>query len=212
MTLAHELGHGVHQVLAAGQGHLMADTPLTLAETASVFGEMLTFQAMLRQTEDPIARRAMLAGKIEDMINTVIRQTAFCLFERDVHDARLENELTSDDIGDIWMNVQTESLGPVFRFHDEYRHYWAYIPHFIHSPFYVYAYAFGDCLVNALYSVYRDAEAGFANKYLEMLRAGGTLRHKELMAPFGLNATDPAFWDKGLGVVETLIDELEATM
>ncbi len=212
MTLAHELGHGVHQVLAAGQGHLMADTPLTLAETASVFGEMLTFQAMLRQTDDPIARRAMLAGKIEDMINTVIRQTAFCLFERDVHDARLENELTSDDIGDIWMNVQTESLGPVFRFHDEYRHYWAYIPHFIHSPFYVYAYAFGDCLVNALYSVYRDAEAGFANKYLEMLRAGGTLRHKELLAPFGLDATDPAFWDKGLGVVETLIDELEATM
>lgn len=212
MTLAHELGHGVHQVLAADQGHLMADTPLTLAETASVFGEMLTFQSMLKATQDPVSRRAMLAGKVEDMINTVVRQTAFCLFERDVHDARQESELTAEDIGAIWMKVQKESLGPVFRYHDEYRHFWAYIPHFIHSPFYVYAYAFGDCLVNALYSVYRDAEAGFADKYLEMLRAGGTLRHKELLAPFGLDASDPAFWDKGLTVVEDLIDELEATM
>jgi len=189
---------------------LMADTPLTLAETASVFGEMLTFQAMLKNTTDPVARRAMLAGKVEDMINTVVRQTAFCHFERDIHDARLKSELTSDEIGAIWMNVQQESLGPSFRYHDEYRHYWAYIPHFIHSPFYVYAYAFGDCLVNALYAVYRDAESGFAEKYLEMLQAGGTLRHKELLAPFGLDATDPAFWDKGLGVVESLIDELEA--
>jgi oligoendopeptidase F len=212
MTLAHELGHGVHQVLAADQGHLMADTPLTLAETASVFGEMLTFQSMLKATDDPVSRRAMLAGKVEDMINTVVRQTAFCIFERDVHDARLESELTAEDIGKIWMKVQKESLGPVFRYHDEYRHYWAYIPHFIHSPFYVYAYAFGDCLVNALYSVYQDGEAGFADKYLEMLRAGGTLRHKELLAPFGLDATDPAFWDKGLTVVEDLIDELEATI
>jgi oligoendopeptidase F len=212
MTLAHELGHGVHQVLAADQGHLMADTPLTLAETASVFGEMLTFQSMLKATDDPVSRRAMLAGKVEDMINTVVRQTAFCIFERDVHDARLESELTAEDIGKIWMKVQKESLGPVFRYHDEYRHYWAYIPHFIHSPFYVYAYAFGDCLVNALYSVYQDEEAGFADKYLEMLRAGGTLRHKELLAPFGLDATDPAFWDKGLTVVEDLIDELEATI
>ncbi len=210
MTLAHELGHGVHQVLSANQGHLMADTPLTLAETASVFGEMLTFQAMLKNTTDPVARRAMLAGKVEDMINTVVRQTAFCHFERDIHDARLKSELTSDEIGAIWMNVQQESLGPSFRYHDEYRYYWAYIPHFIHSPFYVYAYAFGDCLVNALYAVYRDAESGFAEKYLEMLQAGGTLRHKELLAPFGLDATDPAFWDKGLGVVESLIDELEA--
>ncbi len=211
MTLAHELGHGVHQVLSAGQGHLMADTPLTLAETASVFGEMLTFQAMLRATDDRVARRAMLAGKIEDMINTVVRQTAFCLFERDVHDARQAGELTAEDIGKIWMSVQEDSLGPVFRYSDEYRHFWAYIPHFIHSPFYVYAYAFGDCLVNALYSVYQDAEAGFAEKYLEMLSAGGTLRHRELLAPFGLDATDPAFWDKGLGVVEGLINELEAT-
>ncbi len=212
MTLAHELGHGVHQVLSAQQGHLMADTPLTLAETASVFGEMLTFQAMLRETDDRVARRAMLAGKVEDMINTVVRQAAFCLFERDVHNARRNSELTADDLGDIWMKVQTESLGPVFRFHDEYRHYWAYIPHFIHSPFYVYAYAFGDCLVNALYSVYRKAEAGFADKYLEMLRAGGTLRHKELLAPFGLDTADPTFWDAGLNIVEGLIDELEATM
>ena len=211
MTLAHELGHGVHQVLSAGQGYLMADTPLTLAETASVFGEMLTFQAMLRMTEDRLARRTMLAGKIEDIINTVVRQTAFCVFERDVHQARLEGELTAEHIGEIWMKVQVDSLGPVFRYGEEYRHFWAYIPHFIHSPFYVYAYAFGDCLVNALYSVYQDAEAGFAEKYLDMLSAGGTLRHQELLAPFGLDATDPAFWQKGLVMVEHLIDELEAT-
>ncbi len=212
MTLAHELGHGVHQVLSAKQGHLMADTPLTLAETASVFGEMLTFQAMLNGTTDATARRAMLAGKIEDMINTVIRQTAFCLFERDIHDARRNGELTADEIGEVWLRIQGESLGPALRLHDEYRHYWSYIPHFIHSPFYVYAYAFGDCLVNALYSVYREAEGGFADKYLDMLSAGGTRRHKELLEPFGLDATDPGFWNKGLGVVEGLIDELEAAL
>ena len=212
MTLAHELGHGVHQILSAGQGHLMSSTPLTLAETASVFGEMLTFQSMLAGTTDATSRRAMLAGKIEDMINTVVRQTAFCRFERDIHDARKNSELTAEEIGAIWLSVQRDSLGPAFHFDEEYRHFWAYIPHFIHSPFYVYAYAFGDCLVNALYSVYRDAENGFAEKYLEMLSAGGTLRHKELLAPFGLDATDAAFWRKGLGVVEDLIDELEATL
>ncbi len=211
MTLAHELGHGVHQVLAGGQGHLKSHTPLTLAETASVFGEMLTFQGMLAATDDPASRRAMLASKIEDMINTVVRQIAFYEFERRVHDARKEGELSTEAIGEIWMEVSRESLGPVFRFDEHYAHYWMYIPHFIHSPFYVYAYAFGDCLVNSLYSLYEEADEGFAEKYLEMLRAGGTLRHQELLQPFGLNAADPAFWKKGLGVVSRFIDRLEET-
>ena len=210
MTLAHELGHGCHQVLAAPQGNLMSDTPLTLAETASVFGEMLTFRKMLRAEDDPARRKTMLAGKVEDMLNTVVRQIAFYNFELRVHTARREAELTANDISDIWIKVQEESLGPAIRFDDDYRWYWTYIPHFIHSPFYVYAYAFGDCLVNSLYAVYEQAADGFADKYLDMLRAGGTLRHKELLAPFGLDASDPTFWQKGLGVVIGLIDELEA--
>jgi oligoendopeptidase F len=210
MTLAHELGHGVHQVLAAGQGHLMADTPLTLAETASVFGEMLTFRAMLQQTDNPATRRAMLAGKVEDMLNTVVRQIAFYEFEKRVHHERRDGELIPDRLGDIWMDIQAESLGPALRFDDNYRVFWGYIPHFVHSPFYVYAYAFGDCLVNSLYAAYREAEEGFAARYLDMLRAGGTLRHKELLAPFGLDAGDPEFWGRGLAVVAGLIDELEA--
>ena len=210
MTLAHELGHGVHQVLAGGQGHLMADTPLTLAETASVFGEMLTFRSMLAATTEVAPRRAMLAGKVEDMLNTVVRQTAFYDFETRVHGARRDGELLPEAIGDIWMQVQSESLGPALRFDDAYRVFWGYIPHFIHSPFYVYAYAFGDCLVNSLYASYQEAGEGFAARYLDMLRAGGTLRHKELLAPFGLDASDPAFWGKGLAVVAGLIDELEA--
>ena len=210
MTLAHELGHGCHQVLAAPQGNLMADTPLTLAETASVFGEMLTFRKMLRVQDDPALRKVMLAGKVEDMLNTVVRQIAFFNFELRVHTARREGELTADDICDIWMQVQTESLGPAIRFEDRYRWYWTYIPHFIHSPFYVYAYAFGDCLVNSLYAVYEKAADGFAEKYLDMLRAGGSLRHRELLAPFGLDASDPAFWKRGLDVVRGMIDELDA--
>jgi oligoendopeptidase F len=210
MTLAHELGHGVHQVLASRQGQLMADTPLTLAETASVFGEMLTFRKLLGTETDLRRRRIMLAGKVEDMLNTVVRQIAFVDFERRIHDERRKGELTPDQIGEIWLGVQRESLGPVFRFDDEYRYYWTYIPHFIHTPFYVYAYAFGDCLVNSLYAAYQDAHEGFAERYLDMLRAGGTLRHKELLAPFGLDASDPAFWDKGLSVIRGFIDELEA--
>ncbi|TNE33492.1 MAG: M3 family oligoendopeptidase [Alphaproteobacteria bacterium] len=210
MTLAHELGHGVHQLLAAPQGGLLADTPLTLAETASVFGEQLTFRAMLEKEKDPAKRRIMLAGKVEDMLNTVVRQIAFYQFEKRVHAARKSEELSPDQIGKIWMDVQSESLGPAIRLHDEYQYFWCYIPHFIHSPFYVYAYAFGDCLVNALYAVYQDAESGFQEKYFDMLKAGGTLRHKELLAPFGLDASDPAFWSKGLGVIEGFIDELEA--
>ena len=209
MTLAHELGHGVHQVLAGPQGPLMSDTPLTLAETASVFGEMLTFQAMLDATTDDKSRRAMLASKVEDMINTAVRQVAFYEFERKVHDARREAELSAEQLSKIWFEVQGESLGPAIRFEEEYGHFWAYIPHFIHSPFYVYAYAFGDCLVNSLYSLYQDSGPDFVDKYFDMLKAGGTLRHKELLAPFGLDATDPHFWLRGLGVVESLIDELE---
>ena len=209
MTLAHELGHGVHQVLAGGQGALMADTPLTLAETASVFGEMLTFQSLLKTAPDKSTRKAMLAGKVEDMLNTVVRQIAFYDFEQRIHMARRDGELTPDAIGEIWMAVQKESLGPAFSFDDEYRAYWSYIGHFIHSPFYVYAYAFGDCLVNSLYAAYQARPEGFQAKYLDMLKAGGVKRHKELLAPFGLDASDPAFWDRGLGVISGFVDELE---
>ncbi|WP_376093249.1 M3 family oligoendopeptidase [Roseomonas sp. CCTCC AB2023176] len=212
MTLAHELGHGVHQRLAAKQGYLMSGTPLTLAETASVFGEMLTFRAVLDAEKDPARRRVLLAGKVEDMLNTVVRQIAFYRFETMLHDERRKGELSLERIGEIWMSVQTESLGPAFEFTPDYNVYWAYIPHFIHSPFYVYAYAFGDCLVNALYGVYQDgAVPDFQRKYLDLLRAGGTLRHKELLAPFGLNASDPKFWRRGLDVIAGFIDELERT-
>ncbi|MFG1477284.1 M3 family oligoendopeptidase [Xanthobacter sp. V4C-4] len=209
MTLAHELGHGVHQVLAAGQGALMAPTPLTLAETASVFGEMLTFRRLLATAETPQARKIMLAQKVEDMINTVVRQTAFYTFERHVHTERRNGELTSDAIGEIWMKVQGESLGPAIHLGPGYETFWTYIPHFIHSPFYVYAYAFGDCLVNSLYAVYEKAADGFAERYLEMLAAGGTKHHSELLAPFGLDARDPAFWQTGLSLIDGMITELE---
>ncbi len=210
MTLAHELGHGVHQVLAAGQGHLLADTPLTLAETASVFGEMLTFRALLAAEADPGRRRILLAGKVEDMLNTVVRQIAFHEFERRVHDERRAGELAPERLGEIWIEVQTESLGPALRFDEGYASYWSYIPHFIHSPFYVYAYAFGDCLVNSLYATYEAGPEGFEAKYLDMLRAGGSLRHRELLAPFGLDASDPGFWKRGLGVVSGFVDRLAA--
>ena len=209
MTLAHELGHGVHQVLAAEQGYLLSSTPLTLAETASVFGEQLTFENLLANEPDPAQRRVLLAAKIEDKINTVVRQIAFCEFERVVHDRRKAAELTPDELGAIWMDVQQASLGPAFNYRGEYRAFWSYIPHFIHVPFYVYAYAFGDCLVSSLYAVYEASPEGFESKYLAMLRAGGTLRHKELLAPFNLDATDPAFWAKGLALTERLIDRLE---
>ncbi|MDD9738778.1 M3 family oligoendopeptidase [Marinovum sp. SP66] len=210
MTLAHELGHGVHQRLAADQGEMLSSTPLTLAETASVFGEMLTFRKMLEKAETKEARKILLAGKVEDMINTVVRQIAFYDFECKLHDARRGGELTPDDINALWMSVQAESLGPVFDFMEGYETFWAYIPHFVHSPFYVYAYAFGDGLVNALYAAYEAAPEGFQEKYFDMLKAGGSKHHKELLAPFGLDASDPAFWDKGLSMIEGFIDELEA--
>jgi oligoendopeptidase F len=209
MTLAHELGHGVHQVLAAPNGALMAPTPLTLAETASVFGEMLTFKKLLAVTKDARQRKAMLAGKVEDMINTVVRQIAFYTFERKLHTERRNGELTAERIGELWREVQGESLGPAIELKPGYETFWVYIPHFIHSPFYVYAYAFGDCLVNSLYAVYEQAEQGFAERYLEMLAAGGTKHHSELLKPFGLDARDPAFWSGGLKVIEGMIEELE---
>ena len=212
MTLAHELGHGVHQVLSADQGALMSDTPLTLAETASVFGEMLTFREMLSTEISPKRRRILLAGKVEDMMNTVIRQIAFHQFEEHVHNERPKGELSADRLGEIWMKVQRESLGPAFRYDDQYRHFWAYIPHFLHAPFYVYAYAFGDCLVNSLYDVFQSGHPGFQEKYFDMLKAGSTLRHTELLAPFGLDASDPAFWNRGLGVISGFIDELETAL
>jgi oligoendopeptidase F len=209
MTLAHELGHGVHQVLAAPNGALMAPTPLTLAETASVFGEMLTFRRLLAATTNAKQRKAMLASKVEDMINTVVRQIAFYTFERAVHSERRNGELTAERIGQIWLEVQGESLGPAIAFKSGYESFWVYIAHFIHSPFYVYAYAFGDCLVNALYATYENAHEGFAERYLTMLSAGGTKHHSELLKPFGLDARDPGFWRKGLGMIEGMIAELE---
>jgi oligoendopeptidase F len=211
MTLAHELGHGVHQVLAGGQGALMAPTPLTLAETASVFGEMLTFRSMLANTTDPKQRFAMLSSKVEDMLNTVVRQIAFYTFEREVHTARKQGELTTPDLNRIWLEVSKESLGPSIKLNEGYGIFWAYIPHFIHSPFYVYAYAFGDCLVNSLYAQYEKANEGFAERYIELLKAGGSKHHSELLAPFGLDARDPQFWSLGLSMIERLIGELEAT-
>ncbi|MDB5633641.1 MAG: Peptidase oligoendopeptidase-related clade 3 [Tardiphaga sp.] len=209
MTLAHELGHGVHQVLAAKNGALMAPTPLTLAETASVFGEMLTFKRLLSQTKNAKQRQALLAGKVEDMINTVVRQIAFYSFERAIHTERRNGELTAKRIGEIWLSVQHESLGPAIDIKPGYENFWMYIPHFIHSPFYVYAYAFGDCLVNSLYAVYENAQEGFAERYLAMLAAGGTKHYSELLKPFGLDAKDPKFWDGGLSVISGMIDELE---
>ncbi len=210
MTLAHELGHGVHQVLAAGQGELLASTPLTLAETASVFGEMLTFRKLLDGAKTPAERKTLLAGKVEDMINTVVRQIAFYDFECKLHAARAQGELTPDDINALWMSVQAQSLGDAFEFMDGYETFWAYIPHFVHSPFYVYAYAFGDGLVNALYAAYASGMPGFEDKYFDMLKAGGSKHHTDLLAPFGLSLSDPAFWDQGLSMIAGFIDELEA--
>lgn len=210
MTLAHELGHGVHQMLAREQGALLAPTPLTLAETASVFGEMLTFRALLADTRDMREKKAMIAGKVEDMLNTVVRQIAFYTFERKVHEARRKGELTSDQLNQFWLDVQRESLGPAIDFKPGYEVFWTYIPHFINSPFYVYAYAFGDCLVNSLYGLYQESHPGFVQKYFDLLKAGGSKHHSELLAPFGLDARDPDFWTKGLRVIEGMIDELEA--
>ncbi len=211
MTLAHELGHGVHQYLAAKQGYLMSDTPLTLAETASVFGEQLTFQKILKNEPNSKKKKLIIANKVEDMINTVVRQIAFLEFERKVHDARKEGEIPLEKLCKFWMDIQKESLGPIFKYDEEYKYFWTYIPHFIHSPFYVYAYAFGDCLVNSLYGVYKSGKVeNFEQKYLEMLESGGIKHHKELLEPFGLSIKDPKFWQTGLDVISDYIDQLES--
>ena len=213
MTLAHEMGHGVHQVLAADQGYLMSDTPLTLAETASVFAEMLAFRALVDKAPTAAARRFLLAGKIEDMLNTVVRQIAFHNFETAFHDARKSGEVSAEALSDIWMQTQTQALGPAVKLDDSYRPIWAYIPHFVHTPFYVYAYAFGDCLVNALWQKYQTASTAdkplFAEHYKNLLCAGGTKRYDEALAPFGLNPADAAFWNLGLDMIAGMIDELE---
>ncbi len=209
MTLAHELGHGIHQSLAACQGEILASTPLTLAETASVFGEMLTFQAMLSKSDDEASRKQLLAGKVEDMINTVIRQISFYDFECQLHNQRQKGELTPDQIGKIWLTISQESLGPSFIYMKGYENFWAYIPHFIHSPFYVYAYAFGDGLVNALYSVYRSGHLKFEDNYFSLLKSGGSKHHSELLRPFNLDASDPSFWSNGLNLISSMVTELE---
>lgn len=210
MTLAHELGHGVHQYLARAQGCLMAGTPLTLAETASVFGEQLTFQKILKNEKDSKKKKLIIAAKVEDMINTVVRQIAFLEFERKVHDARKKGEVPLAQLCQFWMEIQKESLGPIFKFDEEYKFFWSYIPHFIHSPFYVYAYAFGDCLVNSLYGVYKSGKVkNFEEKYLDMLKSGGTKHHKEMLEPFNLSVRDQKFWQAGLDVIIDYIDQLE---
>ncbi|MDA9246520.1 M3 family oligoendopeptidase [Rhodobacteraceae bacterium] len=209
MTLAHELGHGVHQSLSSSQGEILANTPLTLAETASVFGEMLTFQKMLSESKSEINRKQLLAGKVEDMINTVVRQISFYDFECRVHHNRQLGELTPDQINKIWLDVSKESLGPAFNYAKGYENFWAYVPHFVHSPFYVYAYAFGDGLVNALYSAYQSGVPNFEDKYFELLSSGGSKHHSQLLKPFQLDASDPTFWTKGLDLISSMIDELE---
>jgi oligoendopeptidase F len=215
MTLAHEMGHGVHQVLAADQGYLMSDTPLTLAETASVFAEMLAFRRLVDSQTDPAARRFLLAGKVEDMLNTVVRQIAFHNFETHLHGSRAKAELTADEISDIWMQTQREALGPAVRIGDDYRPIWGYVPHFVHTPFYVYAYAFGDCLVNALWQKYQLSQAAgsansFITDYKALLAAGGTARYDAALARFDLDPRQPAFWSLGLDMISGMIDELES--
>ncbi len=214
MTLAHEMGHGIHQRLAADRGYLMSDTPLTLAETASVFAEMLAFRRLVDSADNPATRRRLLAGKVEDMLNTVVRQIAFHNFETRFHDARRNAELTAEEISDIWMETQRAALGPSVVTGDDYRPIWGYIPHFVHTPFYVYAYAFGDCLVNALWQSYQLAQAGgqaadFVTGYRNLLQAGGTERYDVALQRFDLDPRDPAFWSLGLDMISGMIDELE---
>jgi len=209
LTLAHELGHAVHQTLAAPQGTLLADTPLTLAETASIFGEGLVFERLLADAKG-LERRDLLAGKIEDALNTVVRQIAFHRFEVRFHDARAKGELSTDEIAGIWMAVMGESLGPAVKLNAGYETYWSYVSHFVHSPFYVYAYAFGNLLVEALMEARRRNPAGFTPLYEDLLAAGGARTYVEALAPFGLDPRDPAFWSGGCARLERLVDEFEA--
>ena len=210
MTLAHELGHGVHQILAAKNGLLMSETPLTVAETASVFGEMLVFRKLLEESNHE-QKKQLLAGKIEDMLNTVARQIGFHQFEVKFHEARIKSELTPDEIGDIWMETQSHAVGPYVNLTEDYKVLWGYIPHFVHTPFYVYAYAFGDSLVNALWHAYQNTDKqSFSEKYIAMLSAGGTKSHNDLLKPFNLSAYDKSFWQKGISMISGLMDELES--
>ncbi len=209
LTLAHELGHAVHQTLCAPLGTLLADTPLTLAETASIFGEGLVFDRLLAEAS-PAERRGLLAGKIEDGINTVVRQIAFHRFETRFHAARLQAELSSDEIGGLWLEVMAESLGPAVKLNKGYEHYWAYVSHFVHAPFYVYAYAFGDLLVRGLMEKRREDPAGFAPLYEQLLAAGGTRTYVEALGAFGLDPREKAFWAAGMKQLERLVDEFEA--
>jgi oligoendopeptidase F len=209
LTLAHELGHAVHQTLAAPLGTLLADTPLTLAETASIFGEGLVFDRLLADASKA-DRKALIAGKIEDGLNTVVRQIAFHRFETRFHAARAEGELAPDHIGGLWLEVMGESLGPAVRLNPGYEHYWAYVSHFVHSPFYVYAYAFGNLLVEALMEKRLQDPKGFAPKYEALLAAGGSKTYVEALEPFGLDPRQKAFWEGGLNRLERLVDEFEA--
>ncbi|MFN3511810.1 MAG: M3 family oligoendopeptidase [Phenylobacterium sp.] len=208
LTLAHELGHAVHQTLCAPLGTLLADTPLTLAETASIFGEGLVFERLLAQAT-PEERRGLLAGKIEDGLNTVVRQIAFHRFETRFHAARQEGELSAEQIGDLWLEIMAESLGPAVKLNSGYEHYWAYVSHFVHAPFYVYAYAFGDLLVRGLMEKRREDPEGFAPLYEDLLAAGGARTYVEALAPFGLNPREKAFWAAGMRQIERLVDEFE---
>ena len=209
MTLAHELGHGVHQYLANKQGYLLSDTPLTIAETASVFGEMLTFQSILKNCKTETDKKNILRSKIEDMLNTVVRQISFFTFERLLHEQRISGELTVDQINNIWMETQSKSLGKAIKLNDDYKYLWSYIPHFIHSPFYVYAYAFGDCLVNSLYAKYEQGQEDFNNKYIDLLKSGGSKNYKVLLRDFNLDPEKKEFWQDGLNIIKNMIDELE---
>jgi oligoendopeptidase F len=209
LTLAHELGHAVHQTLAQPLGTLLADTPLTLAETASIFGEGLVFERLLANASKE-ERRGLLAGKIEDGINTVVRQIAFHRFETRYHAARVEGELSSEQIGGLWLDEMGKSLGPAIKLNRGYEHYWAYVSHFVHAPFYVYAYAFGDLLVRGLMEKRREDPVAFAPLYEELLAAGGTKTYVEALAPFGLNPREKAFWAAGMKQLERLVDEFEA--
>lgn len=209
-TMAHELGHGIHHYLAYKNGNILGRSPLTLAETASVFGEQLTFRKLLKEAEGE-ERMVLLASKIDSMLATVVRQIAFCLFEKELHERRREGDLSVEDISEIWMRTQKEALGDAVVLEEDYSILWSHIPHFIHTPFYVYSYAFGDCLVNTLYMAYMQTEdkEAFANKYVEMLEAGGSVEYTELLAEFGLNPKDSEFWKKGMSMIEKLIDDLE---
>ncbi|MGZ3298845.1 MAG: M3 family metallopeptidase, partial [Asticcacaulis sp.] len=208
LTLAHELGHAVHQTLAAPLGSLLADTPLTLAETASIFAEGLVFEHLVAQAGVE-EKKALLAGKIEDGLNSVIRQIAFHRFEERFHAARMDGEVSIDGINAIWLEVMGESLGPAIRLNDGYEYWWAYVSHFVHAPFYVYAYAFGDLLVSALAEKRREDPAAFTPLYEALLGAGGTKTYIEALAPFGMNPRDKAFWKMGCHRLESLIDQFE---